>query len=199
MKKLLQSPWTAGAVGAVLYVVTMTVCWHPEKQGSVETTARKPSPAGPSWTFHNPEIEQLVGELKKEKLALADKEKQLDELAVRLNSERQELNQVTQTVQELQAQFDRNVVHVEEQESSNLKKLAKVYSSMAPDSAVQILKQMDEGTVVKMFSMMKEVEASPLLEAMAKQGEPEAKRAAELSERLRLALAKPLPGAPRKP
>ena len=91
----------------------------------------------------------------------------------------------------MQVEFDRNVVRVEESETANLKKLVKLYSGMAPENAVQILKQMDEGTVVRMMTLMKDSDASPLLEAMAKQGETEAKRAASISERLRLTMAKP--------
>jgi flagellar motility protein MotE (MotC chaperone) len=191
MKKLLQSPWTAAGLGTVLFLGTMVLCWHPPKRVPGEGASKHQHQPGPSWTFHNPEMEQLVSELKKEKLALADKEKQLNELSSRLYAERQELTQVTQTVHELQVEFDRNVVRVEEQEIANLKRLAKMYSGMAPDSAVLILKQMDEGTVVKILALMKDGDVSPLLETMAKQGEAEAKRAGDISERLRLAMAKP--------
>jgi flagellar motility protein MotE (MotC chaperone) len=141
-------------------------------------------------------MDQLITELKREKETLAEKDKQLSELALRLQSERQEINQLTQTVQELQVEFDRNVIRVEEQEAPNLKKLARVYAAMQPENAVQILKQMDENTLVKIMALMKDSEAAPLLENMGKQGETEAKRAATISERLRLTLPKSAAAGP---
>ena len=190
MTKLLKSPWAATGIGAVLFLVTLVLCW-PAKRAKDQPIVDQARKAGPSWTFQSPEVDQLVSELKREKEAQAEKQKQLNELALRLQAERQELNQVTQTIHQLQMEFDRNVVRVEDQESANLKKLAKVYSTMAPESAVLILKQMEEITLVKIMSLMKDSETAPILEAMAKQGEVEAKRAAVLSDRLRLSLPKP--------
>jgi flagellar motility protein MotE (MotC chaperone) len=194
MIKLFQSQWFAGGFGTVLYLVATVFFWHPVRPNVSELETPQPHKAGPSWTFHNPEVEQLIGELKKELEANALKEKQLNELALRLKTERQELNQVTQAVHELQMEFDRNVVRIEEQESANLKKLAKMYATMAPENAVQIMNQMDETTLVKILALMKDTETAPILEAMGKQNEAEAKRAATLSERLRLTLPKPLNG-----
>jgi flagellar motility protein MotE (MotC chaperone) len=188
MTKLLRSPWVATGVGAILFLLTVVLCWPQKKPSEPTEPAAK---AGPSWTFQNPEVDQLISELKKEKEAQAEKRKQLNELEVRLRAERGELNQVTQTIHQLQLDFDRNVVRVEEGETANLKKLAKVYSSMAPSSAVLILKEMDETTLVKIMALMKDSEAAPILECLAKQGEAEAKRAAALSDRLRLSLVKP--------
>jgi flagellar motility protein MotE (MotC chaperone) len=194
MIKLFQSPWLASGLGTILYLLITLLSWHPAGGVKVEAESPQVHKAGPSWTFQNPEVDQLVEDLKKEREAVALKEKQLNELAVRLQSERQELNQVTQTVHDLQSEFDRNVVRIEEQESVNLKKLAKMYASMAPENAVPILKQMDETTLVKILALMKESETAPILETMGKQDESEAKRAAALSERLRLIITKPAPG-----
>jgi flagellar motility protein MotE (MotC chaperone) len=191
MIRLLQSNWIATALGTLLYLVTVVLCWPHKSPADSGPSARETKKAGPSWTFQNPEMDQLIVELKRAKDGLAEKERQLNELELRLQTERQELNQVTQSVHELQIEFDRNVVRVEEQESVNLKKLGKVYSTMAPDGAVLILKQMDESTLTKILALMKESEAAPILEALAKQGDAEAKRAASICERLRLTLPKP--------
>lgn len=198
MTKLLQSHWTAAGLGLILYLATTLLLWHPQTaaQHSPATPVRK---AGPSWTFQNPELDQLLAELKREKEALAEKEKQLQDLALRLQSERQELNQITQLVQTLQAEFDLNVIRVQEQEGANLRKLAKVYAAMAPDNAVPILKQMDEPTLVKLLALMKDAEAAIVLEALGRSSEADAKRAAELSERLRLFLPRPASAAPNAP
>jgi flagellar motility protein MotE (MotC chaperone) len=190
MLRLLQSSWAAALLGVLAYCATTYLCWKtpngPESSGGKSETAN--SPKGPSWNYSNPEVEQLVLDLTKEKEALALREQQLNELATRLQNERLELGQVTQTINRLQIDFDRNVVRIREEESANLKKLAKVYAAMTPDGAITILKELGDEQVVKIMAFMKETETAPLLELLAKQGDAEAKRAALISERLRLTL-----------
>ncbi len=125
-------------------------------------------------------------ELKNRKEALAEKEKDLNDLAARLQSERAELCQLTQTVERVQTEFDQNVTRVQQAEEVNLKKLAKMYAAMSPDGAAAIFKELDDKAIVKVMIFMKESESAPVLELMARQSEADAKRAAAISERLRL-------------
>lgn len=189
--KLLQSPWVAALLGLLLYAGTTAMLWKPPAPVPVEPAGEAQREPGPSWIFHNAEIEQLVAELKKEKESLAQREKQLADLAARLQSERVEINQVTQHVHQLQVEFDRNVVRAREEETANLKKLAKMYAAMTPEGSAAIFKQLDDTSLVKIMMFMKDTENAPILEQMAKQGDAQAKRAAALSERLRLALPNP--------
>ncbi len=186
--KMLQSPWVASLLGLILYAATTVLLWRPPAPAPAGPPASVAPREGPSWTFHNADLEQLVSELKREKESLADREKQLADLAARLQTERLEISQVTQHVQQLQAEFDRNIVRTREEELVNLKKLAKMYAAMTPEGAGAIFKQLDDPSLVKIMMFMKEAETGPILEHMAKQSEPQAKRAAALSERLRLAL-----------
>lgn len=192
--KLLQSPWLSGFVGMLLYLGTMVAVWKPTPVTPHTEEPDAPPPAeivqtnGPSWEYQNPEIEELVTELRKNKELLAQKAAQLEELAARLQSERAELTLVTQKVHEMRLEFDRNITRVHEEETGNLKKLAKTYTTMSVDGASAIFKQLDDSAVVKILMFMKEAESAPILEAMAKPGDTEAKRAAGISERLRLAL-----------
>ena len=94
---------------------------------------------------------------------------------------------VTQSVRQLQTDFDQNVLRISEEETANLKKLAKVYADMEPASAANILQEMDDASIIKIMVFMKDVETAAIWEAMAKKGQPQAKRAALLSDRLRLA------------
>lgn len=188
--KVLRSPWVSSGIGLLLYVATTAACWYQRATPPIGHTPSTPAKAGPSWTYQNPEIDQLVAELKREKQAIADKEKLLNDFSARLQAERQELNQLTQSIHVLQNEFDRSVVQIEEQESVNLKKLAKVYAGMAPENAIHILRQMEETTLVKVFASMKDSERGPVLEALANAGEADAKLAATISERLRLAVVK---------
>lgn len=189
MIKLLTSNWTAALLGAVVYVVSTVAFWKPPTRPTSAASAQQSdsaSPAGASWEYTNPEADQLIAELKVEKKALEKKEQQLNDLALRLAAEHAEINQATQSVHQLQVDFDKNVVRVQEEETANLKKLAKVYSDMTPESAANIFTEMDDPAIIKIMVFMKESETAAILEAFAKKGVPEAKRVATLSESLRL-------------
>ena len=198
MTKILHSKLTILVIGMILYGVTTVLLWkpavplpRPAGTASAEVAERKVAP----WLWDSREVDQLVLELKKEKESLNLREQQLNELALRLQTERLELNQVTQMVRQLQTEFDRRVVRIQQEEPVNLKKLAKTYAAMTPEGAIPILKELDDNASVKIFTYMKDTETAPLLEAWAKSGASDAKRAAGISERLRVALRdNPPPG-----
>ncbi|MEY2410418.1 MAG: hypothetical protein QOF48_3088 [Verrucomicrobiota bacterium] len=188
MIKFLQSGWMTALLGAACYIGVTAVLMASSKSLNHPRAAVSSEPSGgrgPSWEFTNPEVDRLIAELNKEKLAVAAREQQLNELATRLQSERAEINQVTQTVFRLQQEFDRNVLRVRDDEAANLRKLAKIYATMSPEGATTIIRQLEDEDIAKLLVIMKESEAAPLLENLARLGEPEAKRAAALSERLR--------------
>ena len=189
MIKLLTSPWFSAPLGAVLYLASMLLFW---KTPQPVMPARDPSASassGPSWEFKSPEADQLMNELKSEKGALALRKQQLDELAARLDAQRQELAAATLAVRQMQAQFDQSVVRLQEEEIPNLKKLGKVYASMTPAGAAAVMSQLDDSVNVKVLLFMKESETAAILDTMAKKGPAEAKRAAAISEHVRLSIA----------
>jgi flagellar motility protein MotE (MotC chaperone) len=190
MKKMLTSTWMTLIISAIVYLGATVLFWKmPTKVSAREidgASAPGKSGPGPSWEFVNPETDQLLAELQSEKKALEKKAQLLGELEARLQAERTELGTVTQSVHQLQTDFDSGVVRVHDEEAANLKKLAKVYSAMAADSAANILAELDDVSVVKIMAYMKDTETAGIFEAMAKKGQPDAKRAANLSERLRL-------------
>src|SRR4029079_8382314 len=97
-------------------------------------------------------------------------------------------NQVTQTVHQFQPELDKTLVRVREEETANLKKLGTAYAALAPERGGTVLKQMVDDQIVKILVYMKEDEAAAILEVFAKQGDTEAKLAAAITERLRLAV-----------
>ncbi len=200
MAKILQSPWTVSLLAMLLYAGSTLYFWQSPnlpRRVAVQaldhsTTAAQPIvDHGPSWDFTNPEVDQLVKELRQERAAMAERAKQLDELSERLKVEQAELQNATQAVHQLQRDFDLSIVRVKEDETVNLKRLAKVYSAMEPDGATLILKELDEITVVKVLSFMKEDQIAALLTSLARSGGEESKRVAAISERLRLIQARP--------
>jgi flagellar motility protein MotE (MotC chaperone) len=193
MTRLLQSTWCVAAIGALLFVATIFFALRPRKfliaasqLGSAAVHAAEKN------TFlleeNNPEFDQLLSELKKEKAGLAEQAQRLKELELRLQSERAEITNVTQTIHRLQKEFDQSVVRVREEETANLKKLAKTYAAMSPESAAIILKEMTDDQIVKISVFMKEGEMALIFEALSKLGKDEPKRVAMISERVRLAI-----------
>ncbi len=59
---------------------------------------------------------------------------------------------------------------------------------MSPAGAAAMLNEMTDDDVVRILFIMKTDEASALLDTMSKMGKPEAKRAAQLTGRLRQVL-----------
>lgn len=185
---LLKSGWFGPLAGSLLFCAVMFFLVQPGKvlpRQETHSNQDDMHTPKPSWEFVNPELQRLVSELKEQKMALATKEQQLVQLDARLTAERAELNTVTQAVFRMQQDFDKKVLRVREEESVNLKRLAKMYGSMSPEGAAVILKQMEDDQVVRIMVFMRDAETGPMLESFARLGDTEAKRASAITERLR--------------
>jgi flagellar motility protein MotE (MotC chaperone) len=147
----------------------------------------------PSWRFRNPEFNQWVSQIQNEKEKLDLRQQQLDEWQTRLNLELQEMSLVTQTVNQLQSNFDQSVIRFKAQETDNVKHQAKLMSAMSPEGAVAVLDQMPDDDVVRILFIMKPDVASAILDTLSKQSLSDAKRAALLTERLHEVLPEPPP------
>jgi len=182
-------------VGGVLYLVTTAAVFRSGRLEvpAVATEAPHSTDGQPSWNFSNPELEQWVEEIKHEKEALAQRAQQLQELQKRLDAERQEILAVTQEVHQLQSEFDKHVVRLKTQEMDNLKRQVKIIASMSPEGAAAMLNEMPEDQTVAVLYLLKPDVASVILDTLSKMGKTEAKRAAELTERMRSVLP-PDPG-----
>ncbi len=190
MRRLLQSPWLVALAGGLIYLTTTAALLRPGRLETQSLAADNQPLAHdePSWNFRNPEFEQWLSELKHEREALAQRAQQLQELQKRLEAERQEILTVTQAVHQLQADFDRNVVRIKEQETDNLKRQSRIIASMSPEGAAAMLNEMPEDQSVGVLFMLKPDAASLILDTLSKMGKTEAKRAADLTQRLRVVL-----------
>ena len=197
MGRLLKSSWAIALLGGLLYLATTAALLRPGRLEVPALSAETPQSSNdePSWKFRNPEFEQWLSEIKQEKEALDQRAQQLQELQKRLDAERQEILAVTQAVHQLQVEFDRNVVRLKSQDMENLKRQAKIVAAMSPDGAAAMLNEMPEDQTVGVLYLLKPDVASLILDTLSKMGKTEAKRAAELTERMRQVLP-PLPDAP---
>ncbi|WCJ58225.1 hypothetical protein NXS98_10860 [Fontisphaera persica] len=189
MNPLLIQRLVTPLAGAICFLVTTLVLLEPGRVARQIGALPRETGAvvdGPSWHFVNPELDQLMAELRSEKELLARKEHQLQELAARLQAERAEINQITQLVHRMQVELDKNIVTIKEEETANLKKLAKVYTAMTPEGAATIVRELPDEMIVKIFSFMKEAETAAILESLGKGGTNDARRAADITDQLRL-------------
>jgi flagellar motility protein MotE (MotC chaperone) len=187
MKRILQSSWLAVLIGGLLYFATTMAVLRPSQFAGASTVAENRQLSAdddPSWRFHNPEFNQWVTQIKDEKDALALRAQQLDELQIRINADRQEINTVTQTVARMQSDFDKNVVSFKTQEMENVRHQAKLIAAMSPEGSAAMIKEISDDDIVRILFIMKTDQASLILDSLSKLGVTEAKRAATLTIRL---------------
>src|SRR5688500_11151331 len=193
MLKKLNSPWVGSIIGLIVFMLVTAVTWNSATQSiqaarAAAAATNEVEHGETPWSFDTVEIDALVKELREEREMLNKREKDLNELANRIRSERQELTQMTQAMHRMQQEFDQSVSRVTDEETANLKKLAKTYAGMEADEAAKIFKQMDDSSIAKIMVFMKDLETGPILSSLARGGEADAKRAADLTEKLRLAI-----------
>jgi len=193
--KLLANP----AIVAVLGILSGTAVglgwfWRAANHMVDQVIAARPVAPVPEgkdqgWDFWTIEIDGLSAELKDEKARLRAQSDALIQRTARLDSEQQELAKVRSDIEAMRAEINRKVIEITADEMKNLKGLSQTYSSLSPKAAVAIFKEMDDTTAVKILSLMKSDIVGPIFEEMARTQGPDgplAKRAATLSEKLRL-------------
>ena len=188
MMKLLQAPLTAMLLGGLSFLFTVFALVEKPLADSVhpvlEPEEEEEAATAAFWQQHNPEVDEMVRELRREKEEMARREADLRQLAAQLRAEREAINQVTQRVAQVQAEFDQNIMQMKAEEIPNLKKQTKRLATMSPEGVAAIFREMDDATVVKLMGLMKEDQSALLLDSMTKEGDAQAKRAASISEAL---------------
>lgn len=191
--KILTSSWVVMLLGGLLYLGTTSAVllqnkasFKPAVPAAAATNRPPPNVRGPSWEFFNPDLEDMVKELKERKDTLDNREKELNLYAARLKAEKAEIGQITRQIEEMRKNFDDSIIRVREDEQANLKKLAKNYAQMDPPTAAQVMAGLDDITLVKVLMFMKDSQSGPILNLIAGKSPASAKRVAQASERLRL-------------
>ncbi len=206
---MLAAPWFLAVVALVVNVALSFVLLKSEAGKIRERLAVKPGPSAEEiaaqqaadaaaaapppviWSFKTAAIDELITELKNERQSIIEEQKDLASLSSQVTAERQEVERVKGEVARMRQELEARIVEVSENERDNLKKLVSTYTVMAPASAVLILRELDEDTVVKILSAMKADRVSLILGEMARivdksTDEAPARRAARISDKLRL-------------
>jgi flagellar motility protein MotE (MotC chaperone) len=195
MTKLATNPALVALLGILAgSAVGLAWFWRAASVMVQHVIEARPAPAvadgkDQGWDFWTIEIDGLSSELKEEKARLRQQSDALNQRAARLASEQQELAKVRADIEGMRAEINRKVIEITADEMKNLKALAQTYATLSPRAAVAIFREMDDTTAVKILSLMKADVVGPIFEEMARTQGPDgplAKRAALLSEKLRL-------------
>lgn len=190
----LRNPIVVSSVSLLLSVsLGVMLCWRAlEPMMQQAALARRPKEPTElkrrGWDFWTIEIENLSNELKEERVRLKKQSELLDQRAARLAAEEKEFAKLRADVEALRKQIADRVLEISADEMTNLRNLSKTYANLTPKAVVDIIKEMDDNTAVKILSLMKAETVGPIFEEMSRRPAAEgmAKRAAQLSEKLRL-------------
>jgi flagellar motility protein MotE (MotC chaperone) len=195
----LQNPLLASLVGIALSVALgVGASWRTlERAVAQAAAARQPKPVNElkqrGWDFWTIEIENLSNELKEERSRLKKEAETLDQRAARVAAEEKEFARLRADVESLRREIAEKVIEISADEAVNLRKLSQTYANLSPRAVVAIVREMDDSTAVKILSLMKPDVVGPIFEEMSRGNDTTlAKRAALLSEKLRLMKAKPV-------
>jgi flagellar motility protein MotE (MotC chaperone) len=190
----LQNPLTAMVFSLVVSITLGTVlCWRAATPWLELAAAARPKPAADKkekgWDFWTIEIENLSTDLKEERARLRQQADLQDQRAARLAAEARELGKIRADIEGLRREIADKVIEITADEAKNLRTLAQTYANLSPRAAVAILRELDDLTAVKILSLMKPDVVGPIFEEMSRTAGtdgPLARRAAVLSEKLRL-------------
>ncbi|HYD84193.1 MAG TPA: hypothetical protein VEA63_09070 [Opitutus sp.] len=194
---LLRNPFVTAAAGLLISVALgVFMFWRAAQPlvAQLAETRAKAVAALPKkekgWDFWTIEIENLSNELKEERARLAQQTDLLEQREARIAAEQKELATMRAEIEALRQEIGDKVVMIRADESKNVRSLAQTYANLTPRAAVAIIRELDDVTAVKILFLMKPDIVGPIFEEMSKtsgsDGTPLARRAAILSEKLRL-------------
>ncbi|MFC1733628.1 MotE family protein [candidate division KSB1 bacterium] len=117
-----------------------------------------------------------AGELE---LELLTRQREWETRSIRLDSVEQEINARMDSIQAIRQQVESQQAVLDEQEITNLDKLAKLYEAMRPAQASAILMQLNDQTIAEILYRMADRQAGRLM------NEIDPLRAADITTRLR--------------
>jgi flagellar motility protein MotE (MotC chaperone) len=177
---------------------------EPSHSKSTTLFKTKAEAGSKNWDFYTSEVENLMKELREEKTAYEQKTKDLAAVEMRIDTEKKELLRIQEEIKIMREDLTQRTTEIQDTEKSNIRSLARTYSTMKPAEAVAIISKMDDSDVAKLLAMMKNDVVAKILGEMSKtlnrnaeagaQNATMAERAAQISRQLQL-LTKPQPAA----
>lgn len=197
---MLKNPFVLAVLAILLGVgTTVGLIWMnkdailapPPKKKVVSTS---PANAPRDFVYWSDEITKLSADLKTQREALEEKQKDLEQYEKRLAVEREELRKVRTELEGMRREVTDNIPKIQASEKQNIKTLAKTYSAMKPQDAVAVMRELDDASIVKILASMKAEVVAQIFQELAKAKDADgtlAARAARISEQLRLVQSEP--------
>ena len=193
MMKKLQSPVVLVLISSILYLLTTLATFvlsseKPSTQPTVKTEDQpqastnhidhvEPKRDGPSWTYHNPEINELVTELR---YRTQEFEKKEQDLAVRevmvkqsergLENLKAELSQLKEDIQSMLTKMEQ--ARLKDQSAANsavvsadsLKVYTDLFKNLEAEEIFQIIEAKTDNEIAQIWSAMKPADVSQLIQ-----------------------------------
>jgi flagellar motility protein MotE (MotC chaperone) len=190
------SPIVVGIIGLLLSIaVGVSVVWqtmdtHVSKTIAVRALQSSNELKKRGWDFWTIEMENLATELREDQERIKKIDADLTQREGRVEASEHELAKERAELQAMQKQISDRIFEISDDERINLKKIAQNFANITPRAAVAIIREMDDSTAVKILSMLKADTVGPIFQEMSiaagTDGNPLARRAAQLSDKLRL-------------
>jgi flagellar protein FlbB len=196
--KLLRSGWVLALLAVLINLGITAALINAKYGGALKKGAASQGMQAPKfWSFRPEDVDDLIAELKTERAKVATRETELDIVASHIAAEKQELEKTQKDVAAIRDEISAEIPQIQESEKKNLKTLSQTYATISPAAVVAIFKEMDENMCVKILSLMKPDKVGAILQQMSMDPKDDAtlKRAARLSDKLRLLNNPPKPQA----
>jgi len=148
------------------------------------------------WDLYTADLQSLINELRAEIETYQNRERDFKAIEMRIASEKRELERLRGEIERMRDELTKRTTELQSSEKTNVRSLARTYSSMKPAQAVAIFAEMDDKNAVKILALMKPDVVAKILGEMARTPDPNAEdgarnatlapKAAELSNQLRL-------------
>lgn len=149
-----------------------------------------------NWDLYTADLQSLINELRNEIQNYKNKERDFASVEMRIEAEKRELERLRDEIKRMRDELSNKTTELQSSEKTNVRSLARTYSSMKPAQAVAIFAEMDDKNAVKILALMKPDVVAKILGEMSRTPDPDAgdgarnatlaPKAAELSNQLRL-------------
>jgi succinate dehydrogenase/fumarate reductase flavoprotein subunit len=149
-----------------------------------------------NWDLYTADLDSLIKELRAEIQGYQNRERDFQAMELRIEAEKRELERLRKEIEQMRDSLTTKTTELQSSEKTNLRSLARTYSSMKPAQAVAIFAEMDDKNAVKILALMKPDVVAKILGEMSRTPDPNAAdgaktatlaaKAAELSNQLRL-------------
>ncbi len=136
----------------------------PRQTQSVDSNHRQAVLEGPSWVYVNPDLDELIIELKTKKEQLKRKEEELKLWELQIQKEMVNLRSITNRVHLLQNDFEETANTLSDSEEENIRRLLSLFKTFQPSQTASILEPMSDEKIAKIFRLLKPSEVGPIVQ-----------------------------------